>query len=123
MKRLFLFLFICCLGCNTVNKGTVLLVDAEDAIMKEWARAHNDGLTTPDVDRKVMVAHAQFNQAKEVAALALRTYDAGGDKSVYIAALEAARAAVDPLLDLLTPYIIPAKLKNYQTTVAIANIQ
>lgn len=108
-------------GCGTVYKTAILLTDAEDAIMREWARAHNDHLTTADMDLKVMAAHSKFNSAKKVAAAALRTYNAGGDKAAYERALEAARAAIDPLFDLLSPVLSAQKMTALRANVAAAN--
>jgi hypothetical protein len=107
-------------GCGTLYKSTVLLTTAEDAVMKAWAQAHNDHLTTPALDVKVMNAHEKFNQAKVVAKVALYAWESGGDKNAYIVALEAARAAVGPLLELLAPVLAPNKIEQLKTNVALA---
>lgn len=97
------FVLLITVGCNSLYKGAVTLSQAEDAVMKQWATLHNDHMTTPDIDTKVMAAHANFNAAKLAAAAALRSYAAGGDKANYIRLLEAARAAIDPLFSILQP--------------------
>ena len=120
--KLFLTIAIACLltSCATVYKSAIILTEAEDAVMKEWATAHNNKLTTPDLDLKVMAAHQKFESAKKVAAIALRAYEAGGDKGAYVAALEACRATIGPLIDLLTNVIAPQRATILRTNVATA---
>jgi len=107
-------------GCATTYKTAVLLTEAEDSAMKVWAAAHNNHQTTAEFDLKVMAAHARFNEAKAVALVALKAYKAGGDKNAYIMALEAARAAVGPLLDLLLPVLSPNQYQTLRTSVSLA---
>lgn len=113
MKRTFPLLIalltMLLVGCGTFYKVAVTVSEAEDAVMKEWATLHNDGKTSEALDQKVLEAHNKFNEAKLVAANALRAYKAGGDKAQYITALEAARSAIDPLLNLLSPLLTSAK--------------
>lgn len=97
-------------GCGTVHKSSVVISDVEDALMKEWARAHNDHLTTPALDTKVINAHTKFNEAKKIAAAALRTYEADGEQDAYFKALNALRAALDPLFELLNPVVSEARM-------------
>ena len=124
MKKMKLFTFalaaLLLTSCSTVYKSAVILTQAEDAVMKEWARAHNDHLTSKELDLKVLAAHARFNEAKQVAAVALRAYEAGGQKSAFLAALEGARAAVGPILELLAPVVAPARIKALELNVAQA---
>ena len=120
--KLFLTIAVCALltSCATVYKSAIILTEAEDAVMKEWATAHNNKLTTPDLDWKVMAAHQKFESAKKVAAIALRAYEAGGDKGAYVAALEACRATIGPLIDLLTNVIAPQRATILRANVATA---
>lgn len=107
-------------ACNTLNKATVTLVEAEDAVMKEWARLHNDRATTPEIDLKVIAAHTKFEEAKLIAAIALRNYQAGGDQADYIRALNVVRAAVDPILALIQPLLAQERSAQLQTQVRAA---
>lgn len=108
-------------GCSTFNKAAVTLTQAEDAIMKEWATLHNDHKTTSELDLKVMVAHAKFKESCAVAAAFLRSYSSGGgDKTSYLAALEAARSTIGPLLQLIEPLLTQNKVSKLQTTTATA---
>jgi hypothetical protein len=120
--KLFLTIAVCALltSCATIYKSAIILTEAEDAVMREWATAHNNKLTTPDLDLKVMAAHAKFEQAKKVAAVALRAYEAGGDQGAYVAALEACRATIGPLIDLLTNVIAPQRATILRANVATA---
>lgn len=114
------FVLLITVGCNTLYTSAVTLTEAEDAVMKQWATLHNDHMTTADIDLKVMNAHENFNKARIAAAIALRAYKAGGDKSNYIKALEAARAAIDPLFNILQPLLTPDTTKTLKTKVASA---
>lgn len=107
-------------GCGTVYTIAVTISNAEDAVMKEWATLHNDNRTTDDLDRKVMAAHAKFNEAKLIAANALRAYNSGGDKADYVKALEAARDAIGPIIDLIQPLLTPANAQNLRVKAAAA---
>ena len=108
-------------GCTTFNKAAVTLTEAEDAVMKEWATLHNDHKTTSELDLKVMAAHAKFKESCAVAAAFLRSYSAGGgDKASYVSALEAARATIGPLLQLIEPLLTTSKVSKLQTTTLIA---
>lgn len=107
-------------ACNTLNKATVTLVEAEDAVMKEWARLHNDRATTPEIDLKVISAHTKFEEAKLIAAIALRNYQDGGDQADYIRALNVVRAAVDPILALIQPLLAQERSAQLQTQVRAA---
>lgn len=107
-------------GCGTLYKAAIALTDIDDSLMKEWATLHNDGKTSEDLDRKVMKAQATFKSSCSVAAAALRAYDAGGNKADYIKTLEAARSAIGPIIDLLTPHLSSLKLSQYKSSVANA---
>lgn len=125
MKKLLnLSIVICAIiltACNTVNKITVTLVEAEDAVMKEWARLHNDRKTTADIDSRVMEAHDKFNQAKLTAAIYLKAYVAGADKEDYIYALEALRETIGPLIDLISPMLPKTRVEALKSTTAAAS--
>jgi hypothetical protein len=109
-------------GCTTFNKTAVTLTEAEDAIMKEWATLHNDHKTTSELDLKVMKAHAAFKESCLVAATFLHSYSEGGaDKASYVAALEAARASIGPLLQLIEPLLSSTKIAKLHTTTTIAS--
>lgn len=106
-------------GCNTVYKSTVILTEVEDTLMKEWARAHNDGKTTPELDRKVVAVHTKFSQACLVAAVYLK---ASGKKDVsYWKAFLEAKEALAPLLELLRPILSESQIKAFEKGVAAAN--
>jgi len=107
-------------GCGTIFKAAIALTDIDDSLMREWATLHNDGKTSDDFDRKVMQAQATFKSSCAIAAAALRAYDAGGNKADYIKALEAARSAIGPIIDLLTPYLTQQKVSQYKTSVSNA---
>lgn len=108
-------------GCNTVYKTAILVSAVEDSLMKEWARAHNDKLTTPQLDAQVINAHAKFNKAKLVAAAALRAYEAGGSKDAYFNALEALKTTLGPMFDLLNDVVSEAKLQSLKDQSALAS--
>lgn len=116
MKKLITLAVVVLLaGCATFNKTAVTLTGAEDAIMKEWATLHNDHKTTTELDLKVMKAHATFKESCAVAAAFLRSYSAGGgDKASYVAALEAARATIGPILQLIEPLLASSKVAKLE---------
>lgn len=116
-----LSIIIAMAGCGTLFKATITLTSIEDSIMKEWATLHNDGKTTPERDREVMKAHDKFNEAKLVAAAALRAYAAGGDKDKYITALETARTLIDPILGLIQPLLAPEKVQTLKLKILNAS--
>lgn len=109
------FVMLITVGCNTIYSSAVTLTEVEDAVMRQWARLHNDRLTTADIDIRVNAAHENFNKLRLTAAIALRAYQAGGDKANYIKALEAARAAIDPLFEILQPLLTPDTTKTLKS--------
>lgn len=109
------FVLLITVGCNTIYSSAVTLTEVEDAVMRQWARLHNDRLTTADIDMKVNAAHENFNKARITAAIALRAYQAGGDKANYIKALEAARAAINPLFEILQPLLTAESTKKLKS--------
>lgn len=107
-------------GCTSLNKTAITVSQVEDSLMKSWAKAHNDRLTNPALDAKVIAAHGKFLDAKALALAAYRGYEAGGDKTVAEQALAVLAATVPPLIDLLTPILSPAQTENARQTLSVA---
>lgn len=107
-------------GCGTTYKAVVTLTTAEDSVMKSWATLHNDHVTTPQIDAKVVQAHQKFADACEVAKKALIAYKANGDQGPYLLALAEAKALALPILDLITPFLDSAKVSSLKSTVTTA---
>lgn len=96
-------------ACMTVNKATVTLTSVVDVAMKDWAQASVAGRTTPELDAKVITAH---NQYRDVCGAIVPIYEAAianGENPDATAVLTTLRAAVDPLMDLLMPVLLPAE--------------
>lgn len=96
----------CLCGCATLFESTVSLTEVVDVAMTTWATESVSGRTTHDVDDKVKKAHAEYRRTAGIALEALEAYRVGGGSGgEYKAALQAARAAVFSLLDILTPVL------------------
>lgn len=108
-------------GCNTLFKSTVTLTQVVDSAMKQWASLSVNGLTTPEFDAKVVVAHDNYRAAAAAAQSALIAYKNTGDQESYLKAFEAARAAAGPVVDLIVKIISPARGVELQTDLAKAN--
>lgn len=110
MKHAFAFVVVLFLvGCATLFDTTVTLTDVAKSAREAWADMSVRGQTTPEFDVKVKAAINKWRDAAGIAAAALQTYKAGGSEQGYINALQAARTAVNAILDLVLPIVPPAK--------------
>jgi hypothetical protein len=99
-------------GCGGLPKAVVTVTGVVDAGMKEWAKAHNDGKTTPAIDANVRTAHEIY---RESAGKAATTYEAAlrnGDTGGRLAALKTIKEAAELLLDELIPAISAPAVDN-----------
>lgn len=122
MKKLLVTLTTCALlvGCSTMYQVIVTICDAEDAAMQAWATAHNDHKTSVQFDQSVMKVHSAFLSAKLAAKVGLQAYKTNGDKQSYIAALEAVRAAAQPVIDLVSGIVSQQRAKELNTMLKTA---
>ena len=102
-------------GCNSLYKGAVTVTKVRDTAMKELAQLNKQGKISPATDAKITVADAQYRTAAEVAVKALEAYKASGDKVQYLAALQAVKAAVGGILDILVPMIPQSEAVTLQS--------
>lgn len=122
MKTLTTILFAALLvGCGTLYKSIVTVTEVRDQAMKELATLHKAGLISAETDAKIANADIAYRKAAEVTVAALEAYKVSGDKTQYLAALKATKAALNAILDILTPLIgsdkssdLFAKLANAQ---------
>ncbi len=106
-------------ACGTLYKATVTQV--RDDAMKELATLHKAGLISAETDQKIADADLAYCKAAEVAVAALEAYKVSGDKTQYIAALRATRAALTAILDILQPLIGADKASTLFANLATAN--
>lgn len=90
-------------GCGTIYKGAVTITQIRDKAMKELAQLNKAGKISLQTDAKIAQADANYRQAAETAEKALIAYRDFGDKGQYMAALQAVKAAVFNIIDILTP--------------------
>lgn len=102
------------MACATLYTSTVTTTEIVDSAMKSWAALSVDGNSTPEIDAKVIAAHRRYQQAAVVARDALIAYKAGGDQTAYQKAFEAARVAMNALLDIILPLLQPAQQAELQ---------
>ena len=101
-------------ACATFYDSAVTTTAIVDSAMKDWAALSVDGNTTPDIDAKVIAAHRRYQQAAVIARDALIAYKAGGDQAAYQKTFEAARVAMNALLDIIIPILQPAQVASLQ---------
>lgn len=123
MKKLLAVVMIATLvsGCAGIYSGVVTMTKIRDSAMKELAQLHKQGKISATTDTKIAEADLKYRQAAEVAEKALIAYQDGGDKLQYVAALQAVRAAVGGILDILTPFVSQNTAIDMQADLAKAN--
>lgn len=108
-------------ACSTFNASVITITSVVDSAMKEWAQLSVAGKTTVAIDSKVVMAHDRYRQACSVVQTALIEYKQSGNNASYVAALSAARASADGLIDLVTPLLIDSKATALKTKLSKAN--
>ncbi len=108
-------------GCQTVFGATVTVTEIVDAAMKDWAQLSKAGKTNPDLDAKVIAAHTHYREAARVAAISLKAYKESGNETQYVATLNALKAAVGPIIDLITPLLAPTQTAALKTKLTKAS--
>lgn len=106
-----------CVGCQTF-KVIVTVCDAEDAVMKTWATAHNDGKTSVEFDKSVQRAHTVFINTALASKTALQAYKDNGDKSQYVQALATTKAAALGVLDLVNSLVSQKRSGELKSMIA-----
>lgn len=96
-------------ACMALNKATVTLTSVVDAGMKDWAQASATGRTTPELDAKVVKAHNEYRKVCGAIVPIYETAIANGETPDAAAVLGTLRAAIDPLMDLILPVLLPAE--------------
>jgi hypothetical protein len=96
-------------ACSTIYTGVVTMTTVVDTAMKSWADLSVKNLTTPAIDSQVVTAHNKYRTAAGVAQGALQAYKLSGDPAQYNAAMDAAKAAANQLLDIIVPLLSPAQ--------------
>lgn len=102
-------------GCAGLYNGVVTVTQVRDSAMHELAVQRKAGLISNETDAKIESADAKYRQAAELAAKSLVAYKESGDKTQYIAALQATKVAVTGILDILTPLVAHTKSVELQT--------
>jgi hypothetical protein len=102
------------LGCGGLPNAVVTVTSVVDAGMKEWAKASNDGRTTPKIDADVREAHVLYREAAGRAATLYETALNTGDASGRLAALKTIKEAADLLLDELIPAVGTPRVADLQ---------
>jgi len=103
-----LALVLLLVGCTSLYQSVLTITSVVDQAMKNWAALSVAGKTSPAVDAKVKAAHEVYRQAAGVTQQALVAYKASGDQTQYVAALNAAKAAAQGVIDLIVPLLEPA---------------
>lgn len=123
MKKLIplLILLFIVAGCQSLYTNVVTITQIRDTAMKAWAASSAAGKSTPKIDAAVVAADAQYRAAASVALKALQAYKAGGDQAAYLNSLNAVRAAVGALLDLIGPIISTTQKQTLTTDLSKAS--
>ncbi len=120
-KNLFPILALALLtACSTLYDSAVTTTHVVDMAMRDWSSLSVAGKTTPQIDAGVIAAHRRYQQACAVARDALITYKAGGDQAAYQNAFEAARVAMNAVLDIILPLLTPEKAVALQSQIGKA---
>lgn len=113
-------LAILLVGCASLYQSVITITSVVDSAMKNWAALSVAGKTTAAVDAKVIAAHNTYRAAAATCQAALVAYKANGDQTPYIAALNAAKAAAQGVLDLVVPLLTSAEGTTLETNLAKA---
>lgn len=114
-----LFLLTAC-ASFTLYDATVTTTAVVKSAMTDWSDQSAAGQTTPEIDAKVIKAHRVYQQSAVVARDALVVYKNGGDQAAYQKAFEAARVAMNALLDIVLPLLQPAQQVELQSKIGRA---
>lgn len=123
MKKLIpiVALLLLAVGCQSLYTSVVTITQVRDSAMKAWANASATGKSTAKIDAAVVAADAQYRAAANVALKALQAYKAGGDQAAYLNSLNAVRAAVGSLLDLIAPILTASQTQTLTTQLSKAS--
>lgn len=102
-------------ACASLYSSAVTTTEIIDSAMTQWADMSVAGRTTPQIDEKVVQAHFKYQQACALARDALRIYQNGGDQAAYQKAFEAAKSAMNGLLNIIVPLLTPTKAVELQS--------
>lgn len=124
-KNIFLLGFLIAIfavGCTTFYQSTVTLTAAVDAASKEYARAFNTGLVTPELDAKVTAAHELYQKSARTSAEALRAYKLSGNKEDYLLTFSHAQQAAMSLVEMIVPFVTRTKATELIVSVEKAKL-
>lgn len=110
-------------GCASLFDTVVTIKDVGDAVSREYAQLYKQGLITPEQDAKAEAAHAAYREAMAGLAITLEAAKASGDNSTVPAKLRAAKQAIDPLLDLITPLLTKQRANTLEQQLTKASAQ
>ena len=102
-------------GCGTLYKGIVTITEVRDRAMKELAQLNKAGKISAQTDARIAQADLAYRQAAETAEKALIAYKEFGSKDQYMAALQAVKAAVFNIIDILVPLTTQTNARQLQS--------
>jgi len=99
-------------GCKSNNLyGTIITItQVRDSTMKEFAKLDKEGFINPELDIKITEVDSRYRALARATESALTAYHNGGSQTEYINVLNATRAAVGELINLLRPIGSPVKI-------------
>jgi hypothetical protein len=110
-------------GCGTLYTNIVTMKKVGDSISAEYAQLYKAGLISPEQDAKAEAAHAEYREAMGVLATALEAAQLSGDASDVPGKLRAAKQAITPMLNLISPLLSNSKANTLQKQLTTASAQ
>ena len=110
-------------GCGTLYTNIVTMKKVGDSISMEYAQLYKAGLISPEQDAKAEAAHAEYREAMGVLATALEAAQVSGDASDVPGKLRAAKQAITPMLNLISPLLSNSKANTLQKQLTTASAQ
>lgn len=92
-------------GCQTLFDTTVTIKDVGEVIRKEYVALYDAGAITPENHAQAERAWANYQLAMRTLRIALEASVTAGETPDTVDKLRAAKGAIQPLLDLITPLL------------------
>lgn len=122
MKKLAIIpaILVIAIACSSLPKVVKTISAVSELVYREYANLQAQGRTTPEQDVRAKKLYDNIQLAVDLANIALKEYEAGGDYQKYAQAVDQAKSIVALLIDMVTPMVTQEKATNLRTDLASA---
>jgi Na+-translocating ferredoxin:NAD+ oxidoreductase RnfG subunit len=117
-----IILAICALlvSCTTLYTSVITVTEVVDSGMKQWAQANKARQTTPEFNLQVVRLHDNYRAAAAAAQFSLKAYQASGNATMLVTALQQAKDGAAPLIQFIVTILLPPQADALTTQLAKA---